>query len=137
MSGGGGGGGSKQPAPQYEPVEEAELRTTGYRGMGPTATPQTFTQQGMPPWMQLGNMGFGAVPGQQNWFAAPWWGRNAATGGQLSASDLMYQAPPAPAAAPRNPSKGFKDPRSQEPWRDEFGNTDAGRLMSHDYSGME
>lgn len=94
-----GGGGSKQaPAPAPPKAEHQDIRTTGWGGMGPTATPQTFTQQGMPTWMQQGNQMQqpGYQQGQPNWFAAPWWGMSAANPGQaLTQQDLMYQQPQA------------------------------------------
>jgi hypothetical protein len=78
-----------------------QLQTTGWGGMGPTPTPQTFTQEGMPSWMQAGP---GMTYGQQgptNWFAAPWWGMSAANPEQaLTQEDLMYQPPPPPSPAP-------------------------------------
>lgn len=99
----GGGNSNNGMLPQQvfiEPPEPFELDTTSWGGMGPTATPQTFTQDAKPPWMQEGNFGVGATPGQsQNWFASPWWGMSASDPTQaLTQEDLMYQAPAAPAA---------------------------------------
>lgn len=99
MKGGGGGGGDDQPQEMYiPPPAPVELPTTGWGGMGPTPTPQTFTQQATPSWMGPSPQGQpGMVPGQQqNWFAAPWWGTNAVTGEALGQDYLQVQPPPAP-----------------------------------------
>ena len=79
MGGGGGGGGQ-----QYVPEPQVQQTTFNPTGGGPVPTPQTFTQQGMPPWMN-------------GWFSAPWWGMNAATGQPMGQNDLQAQQP-APAA---------------------------------------
>ena len=103
---------------RMQPVPQAELRTSGFGNMGYQQVPQTFTPQGMPGWMQAGNMGVGAVPGQQqNWMAAPWWGTNAATGEALTQAGLQPQAQmpmqaqapmqeEAPMQLPSSPGKG-------------------------------
>jgi hypothetical protein len=112
MAGGGGGGGGSgggSVSTYSPPPAPFDLQTTGWGGMGPTATPQTFTQASMPYWMQP------AQGGQTNWFAAPWWGMNAVTGQPLQQQDLQYQPPaappaaPAPAPAPAAPSLNYSD----------------------------
>ena len=133
MSGGSSSGGMQQQLPaQMQPVPQAELRTSGYGNMGYQQVPQTFTPQGMPDWMQAGNMGVGAVPGQtQNWMAAPWWGTNAATGEALTQADLQpqaqapmqqaqqQQAAPAQAQMPSAPGKGLQQRTGS--WNDDGG----------------
>ncbi len=108
--GGGGGGGGGQmpaPAPAAPPPPPVELQTTGYGGMGHTQIPQTFTAQGKPEWMT-------------GHFAAPWWGKDAATGAALNQAALQPQTPPAPAAA----TAPVEDPRTR--WR-----PNQGRRLSH------
>lgn len=76
-----------QPQPQMQPVPQTQLQTSGYGGMGYTQVPQTFTGASKPGWMT-------------GYFDAPWWGKDAVTGEDLTQADLQPQAPPAPEPAP-------------------------------------
>ena len=92
---GGGGGGYAPPAPQSNytpPPEPFALDIDRWRGvMGPTPTPNTFTAQGKPPWMQ-------------GWFDMPTWRTMAADPSRmLTQQDLMVgrtDLPPPSAPAP-------------------------------------
>lgn len=100
MGGGGGGGGDQMPPPEMQPVPQISLQTEGWPGMGYTPVPQTFTPEAMPYWMQANNapQQQGYIQGQPNWFAAPWWGKDAVTGQNLTQEMLQPQLPPPPSA---------------------------------------
>lgn len=141
MGGGDKGGDEAQPQ-KLEPVPQAQLQTTGWAGTGPTQVPQTFHMGAIPSWMDANraNQQPGHVPGSPNWFGADWWGRSASNPAQmLTNEDLMYQqpvAPPAPTRSFGNLGDYMRQPQEQ-PWRDQFGNTQAARYMMQDYSGLD
>lgn len=76
MSSGKGGGGGMSAGQGMKMPPQAQLRTSGWPNMGYQQVPQTFNQQGRPPWMQ-------------GVFANPMWGRNAATGQQIPGNPSM------------------------------------------------
>jgi hypothetical protein len=90
-------GGSSGPD-SITPVPQTNLQTTGWGGMGYTATPQTYTQEAKPSWMQ------GA-------WDMPTWGYSASDPGhQLTQAELQPTSNPAAVtpqtAAPSSASKG-------------------------------
>ena len=88
-------GGNQASQEPWSPGEAMRMVNDPF---GPTPVEQTFTQDATPYWMQAPAAGQsvqqpGAVPGQQqNWFEAPWWGTNAATGAALQQGDVQAAA---------------------------------------------
>ena len=95
MAGGGSSGGSSSSSMSYgggAGYQQPEFPVQGNPGVGWTQTPQTYTQEATPAWMQNGMN----AKGQPNYFAAPWWGTDAATGQAIQQQDIMapaYEAP--------------------------------------------
>lgn len=56
------------------------LKTQGYGGQGPTSTPNPYTQESQPEWMN-------------GYYTMPSWGTDAVTGQPLTQENLQYQYP--------------------------------------------
>jgi hypothetical protein len=98
-------------------MQNVDIPTTGYGGMGFPVVPQTYTPEAAPGWMQGGQMDLGGQgyqgmeglgKGMPNWFQMPQWGMDAVTGQPLTQAALQgpaatqqQAAAPAPAADPR------------------------------------
>jgi hypothetical protein len=82
MSGGGGksSGTTTTTTSTAAKIPKLNIDLSTAKGVGPTATQQTYTAQGKPAWMT-------------GVWDMPTWGTNAATGKALTQKDLQYQAP--------------------------------------------